>query len=159
MITPSESGRTDGVARVIPATPRDLYRAHLDTEKLLSWRTPAGMKAQLLTFDGRLGGGYRMGLHYEDSAMSGQGKSAPGINRFTGTFEELILDGRIVERIQFETDGPAFARPMIMTTELRAIRDGTKVMVTASQVPTAIARADHIEGIEGARRLLAMLAG
>lgn len=148
--------RTDTVSRIILAVPRELYRAHLDAEKLASFRTPQDMTARLLAFEGRLGGGYRMELQYPANDAA-QGKSAAGIDRFAVTFEELIPDEKIVETIRFESDDPAFATPMILTTTLRPVRDGTKVTVTASQVPSAIPQSDHLKGMEGALRYLALL--
>jgi uncharacterized protein YndB with AHSA1/START domain len=145
------------VSRVILAAPRTLYRAHLDPEMMADWRVPEGMRAEILAFDGRLGGGYRVDLHYVDADASRMGKSSPGVDRFTGMFEELVPDEKIVERIQFETSDPAFAQPMIITTTLRAVRDSTKVTVEAMHVPTAISPEDHQAGMTSALRNLAML--
>lgn len=152
-----DSQRSDTVSRVILAAPRTLYRAHLDPEMMANWRLPEGMRAEILAFDGRLGGGYRMALHYLDDGAGQLGKSAPGVDRFTGTFEELVPDEKIVEHIQFETSDPAFAQPMTITTTLRAVRDGTKVTVEATQVPAAISSEDHQTGMTSALRNLAML--
>lgn len=157
MTTGQESLRTDTVSRVILASPRAIYRAHLDAEMLANWRTPAGMRAEMLAFDGRLGGGYRMALHYQDEDRRERGKSGAGIDRFTGTFVELVPDEKIVESVRFEDAGPAFAEPMIMTTTLHAVRDGTKVTVACTQVSPAIEKNDHIAGIADALRQLAML--
>lgn len=156
MIALPDLYRTDSVSRIILASPRDLYRAHLDAEKLASFRTPEGMRAKMLTFEGRLGGSYVMELHYPSTALA-QGKSEAGIDRFAATFEELVPDEKIVESIRFDADDPAFAEPMILTTTLRPVRDGTKVTVTASQVPASIFASDHVKGIEAALRYLAML--
>jgi uncharacterized protein YndB with AHSA1/START domain len=156
MTTHPDDLRTDTVSRIILAAPRELYRAHLDAEKLTSFRTPQGMTARLLAFEGRLGGGYRMELNYP-ATETAQGKSAVGLDRFAVTFDELIPDEKIVETIRFETDDPAFAAPMILTTTLRPVRDGTKVTVEAAQVPLAILQSDHLNGLEGALRYLALL--
>lgn len=152
-----DSQRTDSVSRVILAAPRVLYRAHLDPEMIANWRVPNGMRAEVLDFDGRLGGGYRMALHYERESEDGHGKSEPGVDRFTGTFVELEPDEKVVERIQFESADPAFAEPMIITTILRPVRDGTKVTVVCSKVSAAISHEDHIAGITSSLSQLAML--
>lgn len=149
--------RTDMVSRVILASARSLYRAHLDPEMMASWRVPEGMTAKMLAFDGRLGGGYRMELHYPAGDLAEQGKSGPGIDRFSGGFVELIPDEKIVEQIQFESSDPAFAAPMTITTQLRAVRDGTKVTVECTNVPPSISTDDHLKGMTDALRNLAML--
>lgn len=74
MIASPDTFRTDTVSRIILAAPRELYRAHLDAEKLASFRTPEGMRATMLAFEGRLGGGYTMELHYPVSERT-QGKT------------------------------------------------------------------------------------
>jgi uncharacterized protein YndB with AHSA1/START domain len=157
MTTPRESLRTDTVSRVILASTRMLYRAHLDPEMMANWRTPEGMRGEILAFDGRLGGGYRMALHYQSLPEGARGKSGPSIDRFSGVFEELIPDEKIVERVQFETDDPAFAQPMVITTSLRSVIGGTKITVACSNVSSAISQDDHIKGLTGALRNLAML--
>jgi uncharacterized protein YndB with AHSA1/START domain len=157
MTSSQESRRTDSVSRVILASARSLYRAHLDREMMASWRAPEGMRAEMLAFDGRLGGGYRMALHYVDTAQGDRGKSGPGIDRFEGDFVELVPDEKIVEQVRFESDDPAFARPMTIMTTLRAVRDGTKVTVECTDVPSTISADDHLEGIASSLRNLAML--
>jgi len=156
-MTIRKESRTDQVSRVILAPPRALYRAHLDREMLSNWRAPEGMRAEILAFDGRLGGQYLVELHSPEALGGDVGKSAPGVGRFRGRFEELVPDEKIVEQIQFVSDDPAFAHPMIVTTTLRAVKDGTKITVSCSQVPSAIAASDHIKGITAALRNLAML--
>lgn len=152
-----DSQRGDTVSRVILAAPRALYRAHLDREMMANWRVPDGMRAEMLAFDGRLGGGYRVALHSRDDGLELLGKSGPGIYRFSGTFEQLVPDEKIVERVQFETSDPAFAQIMTITTTLRAVRDGTKVMIEATHVPAAISSKDRHAGMTCALRKLAML--
>jgi uncharacterized protein YndB with AHSA1/START domain len=157
MTTQPESQRTDTVSRVILASPRTLYRAHLDREMMANWRAPDGMRAEILAFDGRLGGGYRIALHYLAAADGDLGKSGPGIDRFEGDFVELVPDEKIVERVRFESDDPAFAEPMTIVTTLRAVRDGTKVTVECTDVPPAISVYDHLEGMSSSLRNLAFL--
>jgi uncharacterized protein YndB with AHSA1/START domain len=152
-----DSQRSDMVSRVILAAPRMLYRAHLDAEMMANWRAPEGVRAEILAFDGRLGGSYRMALHSLGDDAARRGKSGPGIDRFTGVFVELIPDEKIVERIQFETTDPAFAEPMVITTTLRAVRDGTKVTVEATHVSPSISPEDHETGMTSSLRKLAML--
>jgi uncharacterized protein YndB with AHSA1/START domain len=115
------------------------------------------MRAELLAFEGRLKGGYRMAPHYENGKKSGHGKSEAGIDRVSVTFVELAPDEKIVERIQFENAGPEFSEPMTMTTTLRAVKGGTKVTVACAQVSPSIPERVHLDALATALRQLAAL--
>jgi uncharacterized protein YndB with AHSA1/START domain len=141
---------------VILASPRAIYRAYLDPEMVASWRPPEGMRAEIFSFEGRLGGTYEMAFHYERPAAV-EGKSGSSVDRFSGEFVELIPDEKIVERIRFMSDDPIFSQPMIITTSLRAVKGGTKVAVLCENVPAAISSKDHVQGMTSSLRNLAML--
>jgi len=144
------------VSRVILASPLALYRAHLDAEKLASWRTPEGMRAELIDFDGRLGGTYHVRLHRLDEMLANPGDPAMP-SGIIGMFDELIPDEKIVESVRFEGSDGDLLDPMIVTTTLRAVRDGTKVTISCSDVPPVLAGPDHVRRLETALRFLAML--
>ena len=160
-------------SRIILATPRAIFRAHVDPEVLVKWRAPAGMSARLTEFDARPGGGYRMELRYMDGA--GRGKSTgyrmelrymDGAGRDKSTadsdivrvrFVDLIPDDLIVEAAEFESDDPANTGVMTITTRLTPVSRGTKVVVTAQDVPVSISAGDHRKGMESSLRNLALL--
>ena len=142
-------------SRIILATPRAIFRAHVDPEVLVKWRAPAGMSARLTEFDARQGGGYRMELRYMDGA--GRGKSTPDSDIVRVRFVELAPDDLIVEAAEFEGDDPVYAGVMTIMTRLTPVSGGTKVVVSAEDVPASISAADHRQGMESSLRNLALL--
>ncbi|MES2451981.1 MAG: SRPBCC domain-containing protein [Pseudomonadota bacterium] len=142
-------------SRVILATPRAIFRAHVDPEVLVKWRAPAGMTARLTEFHAQPGGGYRMELRYADGASRGKSTADSDIVRVR--FVDLIPDDLIVEAAEFESDDPANKGVMTITTRLTPVLDGTKVVVTAENVPPTITAEDHRLGMESSLRNLALL--
>lgn len=142
-------------SRIIIATPRAIFRAHLDPEVLVKWRPPFGMQARLCEFSARPGGGYRMELAY--TAGGGKGKSTPHSVIVRVRFAELIPDDRIVEEVRFESDAPAIAGMMTITTLLAPVTGGTKMTVTAENMPARFSEEDHRSAMESSIRNLALL--
>ncbi|APR53170.1 ATPase [Sphingomonas koreensis] len=142
-------------SRVIIATPKAIFRAHLDPEVLVKWRAPAGMEARIAEFHAKTGGGYRMALRYlqDDSAA----KSTADSDIVRVRFVELVPDELIVEAAEFESEDPAYAGTMTITTHLSPVTGGTKVSVTASDVPPGISEEDHRQGMESSLKNLALL--
>lgn len=132
-------------SRTILATPCAIFRAFLDPESVASWRPPIGMTAKILAFDPREGGGYRMAFIYDDGKS--RGKSTENADIFEGRFVTLEPDSKIVEAVSFESDDPAFAGTMTITTTLVPVSDGTKVTFTAENVPSGISEQDHRGGM------------
>nr|WP_302053764.1 SRPBCC domain-containing protein [Sphingomonas tagetis] len=148
--------RTHSASRVILASPRTLFRAFVDSEMLASWRAPQGMTARIPRFDPRVGGGYLMILTYEDAAGA-PGKSDADRDVVQVKFAELAAEERVVELVRFESDDPDFAGEMRLTTTFTQFADGTRVTMTADQVPAGIGKADHETGIAGSLKKLALL--
>lgn len=146
---------TQAVSRIILATPRAIFRAHMDPEVLVKWRAPAGMQARLTEFVARPGEGYRMELRYLDG--SGRGKTTPDTDVVRVRFVELHPEERIVEAVEFEGYDLANGGTMTITTLLTPVTGGTKVSVTAEDVPPGISEADHRKGMESSLKNLALL--
>jgi uncharacterized protein YndB with AHSA1/START domain len=144
--------RVDRASRQIKATPQAIYRAHLDPDAVAAWRPPEGMKAEIEAFEPREGGVYRMAFVY---LGEGQGKSSEKADVFEGRFAELVQDRKIVEQVVFESEDPAFAGTMTITTTLTPTSNGTEVAVAASDVPTGISPEDHHEGMSSSLANLA----
>jgi uncharacterized protein YndB with AHSA1/START domain len=83
-------------------------KAFLDPGAVASWRPPDGMKCQI--FDAREGGIFRMRFSYTDSDHNVCGKTSEHADVFSRQFLQLVPDERIVERVEFESDDPAFGR-------------------------------------------------
>jgi len=138
--------RTHTASRVIAAPARAIFRAFLDADSVASWRPPTGMTAKIFAFDPRPGGSYRMAFVYPAGAR-GHGKSTDDADIFEGRFVELVPDEKIVEAVAFESDDPAFAGTMTVTTTLAAVAGGTRVNFLAENVPSGISEADHRTGM------------
>lgn len=150
----TEKKRTDSAFRIIAAPARRIYRAHLDPEAVASWRPPEGMTAKIHAFDPREGGGYRMSFRYRDKTHSA-GKTSEDTDVFEGRFLELVPDEKIVESVVFESDDPAFAGAMRITTTFSAVSVGTKVTIVCEDVPLGIGEGDHQAGMASTLKNLA----
>jgi len=126
-----------------------------DAESVTSWRPPKGMHARVEAFDARPGGGYRMAFIYDDPEPGVIGKTTADEDLFTGRFAELVPYERIVEEVDFQSDDPGFAGAMRVTTTLAEVKDGTRVTISAENVPTGIGVEEHREGIASTLRNLA----
>ena len=151
-------GRTDTGSRIIRATPQALYQAHVNPQALAQWRAPAGMRVEIYNFEPRVGGGYRMALVYESDDPAVRGKTSEKADVFAGTFVELVPGKRIVERVAFESDDPAFAGAMTITTTFRPMGEDTEVTMACSEVPAGISAEDHAAGIASSLANLAAYA-
>jgi uncharacterized protein YndB with AHSA1/START domain len=147
-----KSRRTDTASRTIAAPPEAVYRAFVDPKALMAWLPPAGMTGQALEYDFREGGRYRIELAY---GSAGSGKTTERTDISTGRFLALEQRRRIVQSVQFDSDDPAFAGEMIMTWRLDGVPEGTRVTVTADDVPSGISKADHDAGLASSLENLA----
>ena len=139
--------RADTASRVIRAAPATIYRALVDPDAVAAWRPPKGMKAKIYAFDAREGGRFRMALIYAEPNHATRGKSSEDADVVEGRFVTLIPDERVVEAVQFESDDPAFAGEMTITTMLRPVDGGAEVTVVCENVPSGISAADHQAGL------------
>jgi uncharacterized protein YndB with AHSA1/START domain len=145
--------RTDTGSRVIHASPSVLYWAHLTPQSVARWRAPKGMTGEVLAFEARPGGRFRMAFVYDDPER--RGKTSGQSDVFEGEFADLIPGRRIVERIQFESPDPALAGVMTIITTFTPVTGGTRVDVRIEDVPPGIGEADHAEGIRSSLENLA----
>ncbi len=145
--------RIDTASRLIAASPSRLYDAHLDPEAVAVWRAPAGMRGEVFRFEPWQGGVYRMALRYDDPSIAG--KTAENEDAFEVRFDELVPGERIVELVRFTSEDPAFAGEMRLTTRFAAEGAGTRVTISAEDVPTGIRAEDHAVGMASALENLA----
>ncbi len=138
--------RTDTASRVIAATPTQVYAALVDRDALTAWLPPGGMTARFERFDPRPGGSYRLVLTYADASHA-PGKSTADSDIVEARYIDLVPDIRVVQEVDFASDDPAFAGTMTMTWEVTAIDGGTRLDVTARDVPDGISAEDHAAGL------------
>jgi uncharacterized protein YndB with AHSA1/START domain len=155
MTEASGKNRTDSASRVIRASPRAIYEAFLDPDAVASWRPPEGMTCQIYAFDPREGGTFRMSFAYTGTDHTVRGKTSEHADVFQGRFLELVPNERIVELVEFESDDPAFAGAMTITTTLAAVADGTEVTILCENVPSGIRPSDHQIGMTSTLQNLA----
>lgn len=155
MANTSGNKRADTASRVIMASPQTIYQAFLDPAAIAAWRPPQGMKCDIYEFEPREGGAFRMSFGYTDSDHGTRGKTSAHADVFHGRFLELTPDKRIVELVEFESDDPAFAGGMTITTTLTPLANGTEVTFLCEQVPTGIKQEDHDAGMRSTLENLA----
>lgn len=146
--------RTDKASRVIAASPQRIYAAFVDPDDLAAWLPPAGMTAKVERFDPRPGGSYRMVLTYTDASRA-QGKATADSDIVEARFVEMVPDVRVVQAVDFVADDPSFSGTMTMTWEVTAVEGGTRVDITADDVPAGIAAEDHEIGLASSLNNLA----
>jgi uncharacterized protein YndB with AHSA1/START domain len=138
--------RTDSASRVIAAPVARVYAALVDRDALLTWLPPSGMTGRFERFDPRPGGSYRLVLTYLD-ASEAPGKTSEGSDLVEARYVEIVPDVRVVQAVDFVSDDPAFAGTMTMTWAVTAVEGGTRVDITADDVPDGISAGDHATGL------------
>jgi len=136
--------RIDTASLIIAAPADTIYRAFVDRAALLTWLPPAGMTGELLEFDPRPGGAFRMALHYN---APGHGKTAEDTDVVDAEFAELVPGHRLVQLVRFKSDDSAFAGTMRMVWDLEPAPGGTRVIFLAEDVPPGISKEDHDTGL------------
>jgi uncharacterized protein YndB with AHSA1/START domain len=139
---------------MIAVPPEQVYVALVDPEALVAWLPPSGMTGKFERFDLRPGGSYRMVLTYADSAVS-TGKATTDSDVVEVRFAEIVPGVRIVQAVDFVSDDPAYSGTMTMTWEVTAVEGGTRVDITADDVPDGISAEDHAAGLSSSLANLA----
>jgi len=145
--------RTDKASRVIAAPPERVYAAFVDPDALTAWLAPSGMAARFERFDPRPGGSYRLVLTYTGAGASG--KAGPDTDIVEARFVEIVPNERVVQAVEFVSSDPAFAGTMTMTWAVTAVDGGSRVDITADDVPDGISAADHQLGLRSSLANLA----
>lgn len=153
-------GASTEVARVIQAPREEVYRAFLDPDAVASWLPPEGMSGHVHRFEPREGGEFRISLTYQDPANSPGGtggKTTDDTDTHHGRFVELVPHERIVEVVEFESDGPGFAGEMRITVTLAAVDGGAEVTFLCENIPEGIRPEDNEAGSRSSLANLAAL--
>jgi len=150
--------RTDAAFIEVAAPPEALYASVADPASLMQWLPPGTMTGRVLEYDFRPGGRYRIELTYPDGTPSSAGKTTGRTDVTTGRFLALEPGRRIVQSVEFESIDPAFAGEMRLTWSFEPTTAGTKVTITAEQVPPGISEADHAVGLRSSLENLAKYA-
>lgn len=148
-------GRTDRGSLEVAAAPEAVYAAFADPAKLIRWLPPGTMTGRVLEYDFRVGGVYRIELTYGDAAPAAVGKTTSRTDVSKGRFLALQPNRSIVQSVEFESDQADFAGQMIMTWSFDPTRIGTRVTITAENVPPGVSQADHDAGLRASLENLA----
>lgn len=105
------------------------------------------MSGRVLEYDFREGGRYRIELTYRDDPPSTGGKTTERSDITSGRFLTLDAGQRVVQSVEFESADPSFAGVMTMTWTFERVPGGTRVTITADNVPAGISKADHDAGL------------
>jgi uncharacterized protein YndB with AHSA1/START domain len=113
--------------RVLKAPPRRVYKAFLDPAAMCKWLPPHGFTATMHSFDGKVGGGYRMSF-----TNFGTGSS----HSFTVKYLEL-KPGELIRHTD-TFDDPNLPGEMQVTVMLKAVACGTDLSIVQDGIPDAI---------------------
>ncbi len=134
---------TQSAVRLVRAPRPVVYRALLDRAAVARWRVPDGMTAEVLEFEPREGGRFRVSLTYHGDEA---GKTSGHTDTYAGHFVRLVPDEQVVEVMAFESAEEAFAGEMTMTTNLRDAEGGTEVELVHEGIPDAVRPEDNEDG-------------
>jgi uncharacterized protein YndB with AHSA1/START domain len=132
---------TDTASAVVAGSPSDVFAALIDADARTVWVPPTGMSGRFEWFDARTGGGYRMVLMYDDPSVAG--KFDANIDIAEARFVEIHPPSRVVEEVDFVSEDPRFAGTMTMTWTVEGVEAGTRITITARDVPDGVSSDDH----------------
>jgi uncharacterized protein YndB with AHSA1/START domain len=84
-----------------------------------------------------------------------RGKSSDDSDVVEARYVDIVPDDRVVQAVDFDSDDPAFAGTMTMTWSVQAVDRGTRVQITAEDVPDGISADDHAAGLTSSLENLA----
>lgn len=131
-----------------------MYAALVDRDALSTWLPPDGMTARFERFDPRPGGSYRLVLTYAIPS-DGRGKTSAEADVVEARYVDIVPNVSVVQAVEFVSDDLAFAGTMTMTWRVTAVEGGTRVDITADDVPDGISAEDHATGLSSSLANLA----
>jgi uncharacterized protein YndB with AHSA1/START domain len=135
---------TTHVTQRIGAPRALVYRALLDPRAVATWMVPDGMTSQVLTFEPREGGSFRISLTYD--APTGTGKTTAHTDTYHGRFVRLVPNEEVVEVVEFETVDPSLRGEMTIRIRLTEAGGGTRVDAVHEGLPPGLSPADNEAG-------------
>lgn len=137
--------RIDQASRLIEATPEIIFAAMTSAEALVNWLPPTGMSGEMLAFDPRPGGHYRMVLRYDDAGIAG--KSGGNEDVVDVRYTDLVPGALVAQEVDFVSEDPAFSGTMVMNWIIEDRPEGALVTIRAEHVPEGISAENHQEGL------------
>lgn len=149
--------RVDAAAKLIDAPAPRLYQAFSQPGAMERWLPPQGMTGEMVEFDFREGGHYRMRLRYREQQHT-PGKTSADTDEVCVKLTKLIANELIVQSVAFESDDVQFAGEMKISWSFTPAEGGTLVEVRCEDVPEGIRPEDHEAGLNSTLRNLAAFA-
>lgn len=146
--------RIDAASRPIAAPPDAIYRAFAEPGAMERWLPPNDMTGEMLSFDFREGGSYRMRLTYAERHR-GHGKTSDEADEVAVRLTKLVPGRAVEQEIEFVSEDPAFSGVMRMTWTMDAEGERTLVTVRAEDVPAGIRAEDHVAAMTASLEQLA----
>jgi len=87
-----------------------------------------------------------MVLTYAEPSAS-RGKATADSDIVEARFVDIVPGVRVVQGVDFVSDDPAYVGTMTMTWEVTAVDGGTRVDITADDVPDVVSPEDHAAGL------------
>ncbi len=147
------SSRVDSASRLIFAPAKAIASAFADPRALERWLPPGDMTGEMLHFDFRDGGSYRMRLTYAEPIA--QGKTTEDSDEVEVRIVRVEDERKIEQEVTFNSEDPLFSGVMRMIWTFAPRNDGTMVQVQARDVPAGITPADHQAGLASSLQNLA----
>lgn len=148
------TARIDSASRSISASRDRIYRAFAELGSMERWIPPGNMTGEMLHFDFREGGSYRMRLTY-NGPRQGRGKTSEDSDEVEVRLTGIEEGKRIEQEVAFESENPAFSGIMRMIWTFEREEEGTLVTVRAENVPAGISAKDHEAGLSASLENLA----
>jgi uncharacterized protein YndB with AHSA1/START domain len=113
--------------RVLATKPEKVYRAFIEADALAKWLPPNGFTCTVHSFDGKVGGSFK---------MSFRNFTTGGSHSFGGKYLELEPGKRV--RYTDVFDDPNLPGEMTVTVDLKQVSVGTDVSIVQEGIPDAI---------------------
>ncbi len=147
------------VSKAMKASCEAVYGAFTDPDALAAWLPPGSMHGIVHDFDGREGGSLRMSLVYPEDEGLPRGKTLDNIDTFDVRFVALVPASKIVWAVRFESDDPAYAGEMLMTTTMEPAGSGSQITIACDDIPRGIRPEDNETGCRSTLNKLASFLG
>jgi uncharacterized protein YndB with AHSA1/START domain len=122
-----------------------VYQALTDARAVAVWMVPDGMTSEVLGFDAREGGAFRISLTYDDPTNAG--KTSAHTDTYHGRFVKLVPGEQVVWTVEFETADPSMRATMTITFTLTeaagGVDVGTDLFAVHDGLPRGVSTADN----------------
>jgi uncharacterized protein YndB with AHSA1/START domain len=120
------------ITRVLQACREEVFDAWTNPESMRAWMCPKGASVSLVELDLRVGGGFRIDMHYDNEDTV-----------HTGTYREISPPEKLVFTWVSEQ---THYRESLVTIQFLAHGDATELILTQQQLPDEQTVREHSAG-------------